>query len=281
MPFYVVEKCLLDNVRLHLHGCVISGLVDNIWNVVNVIWRLPRYLEHVRWRMTGGTHTFPERFCVRSRDLMMQYNACLEVWCFNCSAPYCGFCDLPQPTARTEDNRIGLTLCLWVWPRTLFWSEDKNGIENSRWEFGTAHAIWLRRSVFFRTTRRCIGIMRIMPSPSCLVCLDVVDTGYIDFVVWIFDLNFVPFVFEAAYQAFHLEMWVGDYSGRYITTGQLYWAGLHWECRTEHSVLDLGLKLKDVISLWRADLERELSVLHYNVLWHTLRLLLFLRNCLL
>ena len=44
---------------------VISGLVDNIQDVVNVTWRLTRYLEHARQRVTGGTvqfgtRTFPE-----------------------------------------------------------------------------------------------------------------------------------------------------------------------------------------------------------------------------
>ena len=55
-------------------------------NVVNVSWRLTGHLEQVRQRVTGGTVqfgtlTFPERLCMRSRDLRMHCNAYLEVWC--------------------------------------------------------------------------------------------------------------------------------------------------------------------------------------------------------
>ena len=130
---------------------------------------------------------------------------------------------------------------------------------------------------------RCFGIMKIMPSSSCLVYLDVIDIEYINLVVWIFDLNFVPYCLWGCLLTFHLEMWVGNYSGRYITTEQLYWAGLHWGCRTEHSVPHLGLELWDVISMWLAVLEVELSVprmfcLHVNMLRHTLSLTLFLRS---
>ena len=55
-------------------------------------------------------------------------------------------------------------------------------------------------------------------------------------------------------------LWIGYYSGRKTTAIQLYLVDLHCECRTEHSVLHWGLKLRDVISMWKADLEMERCV---------------------
>ena len=54
---------------------------------------------------------------------------------------------------------------------------------------------YLIEEISFCATR-CIGIVRIMPLSSGLVCPDVVDTGYINLTVWIFDLNFAPYCFE-------------------------------------------------------------------------------------
>ena len=59
---------------------------------------------------------------------------------------------------------------------------------------------------------------------------------------------------------FYCTVWIGYYSGRKTTAIQLYLADLHCECRTEHSVLHWSLKLWDVISMWRTDLEMERCV---------------------
>ena len=56
-------------------------------------------------------------------------------------------------------------------------------------------------------------------------------------------------------------LWVGYYSGRKTSAVQLYLADLHWQCRTEHSILHWGWKLWDAISMWKADLDKELCVL--------------------
>ena len=56
-------------------------------------------------------------------------------------------------------------------------------------------------------------------------------------------------------------LWIGYYSGRKTSAIQLYLADLHWQCRTEHSILLWGWKLWDAISMWKTDLEKELCVL--------------------
>ena len=56
-------------------------------------------------------------------------------------------------------------------------------------------------------------------------------------------------------------LWIGYYSGRKTSAIQLYLADLHWQCWTEHSILHWGWKLWDAISMWKADLEKELCVL--------------------
>ena len=55
-------------------------------------------------------------------------------------------------------------------------------------------------------------------------------------------------------------VWIGYYSGRKTSAIQLYLADLHWQCRTEHSILHWDLKLWDAISMWKADLEKECYV---------------------
>ena len=59
----------------------------------------------------------------------------------------------------------------------------------------------------------------------------------------------------------YFTLWIGHNSGRKTTAIQLYLADLHCECRTEHSILYWSLKLWDVISMWKADLEMERCVL--------------------
>ena len=56
-------------------------------------------------------------------------------------------------------------------------------------------------------------------------------------------------------------LWIGYYSGRKTSAIQLYLADLHWQCRTEHSILHWDWKLWDAISMWKTDLEKELCVL--------------------
>ena len=56
--------------------------------------------------------------------------------------------------------------------------------------------------------------------------------------------------------------WSMDHTRRKTSAIQLYLADeLHWQCRTEHSILHWSLKLWDVISMWKADLKKERCVL--------------------
>ena len=56
-------------------------------------------------------------------------------------------------------------------------------------------------------------------------------------------------------------LWISYYGGRQTLARQLYLADLHWQCRTEHSILYWSLKLWDAISMWEADLKKERCVL--------------------
>ena len=225
-------------------GFVISGQ-----NVVNG-----------RQRVTGGTvqfgmRTFPEILDVRSMDFMVSWMFTLERGVFSCSTPYCGFyVNLLQPAAWAEDTRIGYDI-VTLSVTSTFWCKDSLDDENGTMTLVVSSVqpmLWLDRSAF--GTTRCIGIMRIMPPSSCLVYLDVIDIGYIELMVWIFDLNFLLYRLWGWWAEFHLEMWVGDYSGRNIIVEQRYWTGLRWWRRTEHSVLHLSLKRCDLyVTSWFGD----------------------------
>ena len=130
----------------------------------------------------------------------------LKCGVFSCSTLYGGFCvNLLQPTAWTGDTYSGydividITILVWVW----FSLTMRMGLRTLSESSGTAHAIWLRKSVFVQ--QDASAFMRIMPSSSWLVYLDVVDTGYINLMVWIFDLNFVPYCFGVVYWPFILR----------------------------------------------------------------------------
>lgn len=104
------------------------------------------------------------------------------------------------------------------------------GLRTPGWEFSIAECIWLERSVFCAT--RCLGIMRIMPS-SLSLYLDVIDSGYIEFVVWMIDLNFVLYRLENDETALFWDVswwlrWTKEYSG----TTVLNWLTLMMSNRT-------------------------------------------------
>ena len=224
----------------------ISGLVDDIWECCLEITVLEHVPQCGAWRYSAvwNTHlSWKVLYEIKGSHEALQ---CLP-WSgvFGCSTLLLWI--LCEFATACGLNRRHLH---WVWDRHryvgLILFDDENGIENSTWEFGTDHSIWLRRSVFCVT--RCFGIRRAMPSSSRLVYLDVIDTGYINLMVWIFELNFAPYCLWDCFLTFHPEMRVGDYRGRYITTEQLYWACLHWGW----DILHLGFELRD-ISMWWAE----------------------------
>ena len=108
---------------------------------------------------------------------------------------------------------------------------------------------------------RCFGIVRTIPTSSsswpriihlilwCAFYRSWEDFGYL-------------YEDDIVLRRLWSTLWIGYYSGRKTSAIQLYLADeLHWQCRTEHSILHWSLKLWDVISMWKADLKKERCVL--------------------
>ena len=141
-------------------------------------------------------------------------------------------------------------------------------------EFKLAGNIWWREpTISWVWTMRCIGIVRTMATFAHLICLSkwefcdemfryCEDNTYIIVIVtygsytWSYGVHFMSFL-----RRLWSTLWIGYYIGRKTSAIQLYLADLHWQCRTEHSILHWGWKLWDTISMWKADLEKELCVL--------------------
>ena len=138
-------------------------------------------------------------------------------------------------------------------------------------------------------TARCIGIVRTITTLTHLICLKSLcdemfrsceDNTYIIIIIVIYRSYLwswtMPFIASKnddilrrlwssrkdniVLKRLWFTSWISYYSGRKTTAIQLYLADLHCECRTEHSVLHWSLKLWDVISMWRTDLEMERCV---------------------
>ena len=132
-------------------------------------------------------------------------------------------------------------------------------------------------------TLRCIGIVRTMIIFGHLICLRVLwwDVSVLwgqylhhrhrglwimHLILWCaFIVPEMTLVISMRTTLFWVRLWstlwIGYYSGRKTSAIQLYLADLHWQCRTEHSILHWGWKLWDTISMWKTDLEKELCVL--------------------
>ena len=107
---------------------------------------------------------------------------------------------------------------------------------------------------------RCFGIVRTIPTSSsswpriihliwwCASYRSWGDFGYL-------------YEDDTILRRLWSTLWIGYYSGRKTSAIQLYLADLHWQRRTEHSILHWSLKLWDAISMWKADLEKERCVL--------------------
>ena len=132
-------------------------------------------------------------------------------------------------------------------------------------------------------TLRCIGIVRTMVIFGHLICLRVlwwdVSVLWGQYLhhrhrdLWIMHL-ILWFAFYRSWDDFDYLceddivltrrwsiLWIGYYSGRKTSAIQLYLADLHWQCRTEYSILHWDWKLWEAISMWKTDLEKELCVL--------------------
>ena len=131
-------------------------------------------------------------------------------------------------------------------------------------------------------TMRHIGIVRTMATLAHLICLRVLwwdvsvlwgqylhhrhrDLWIIPLILWCaFYRSWEDFGYlyedDIVLRRLWSTLWIGYYSGRKTSAIQLYLADLHWQCRTEHSILHWDLKLWDAIPMWKTDLEKERCV---------------------
>ena len=151
-------------------------------------------------------------------------------------------------------------------------------------EFKLAGNIWWgEATTFWVLTMRCIGIVRTMAIFIHLICLRVLwwdvsvlwgqylhhrhrDLWIIPLILWYaFYRSWEDFGYlyedDIVLRRLWSTLWIGYYSGRKTSAIQLCLADLHWQCRTEHSILHWDLKLWDAISMWKTDLEKERCVL--------------------
>lgn len=107
---------------------------------------------------------------------------------------------------------------------------------------------------------RCFGIVRTIPTSSSSWPMDhALDLMVCFYRSWD-DFDYLC-EDDIVLTRLWSTLWIGYYSGRKTSAIQLYLADLHWQCRTEHSILHWGWKLWDAISMWKTDLEKELCVL--------------------
>ena len=107
---------------------------------------------------------------------------------------------------------------------------------------------------------RCFGIVRTIPTSSSSWPMDHTPDPMVCILLFWDDFGYL-YEDDIVLRRFWSTLWIGYYSGRKTSAIQLYLADLHWQCRTEHSILHWGWKLWDAISMWKADLEKELCVL--------------------
>ena len=210
------------------------------------------------------------------------------------STSYSGFdLSLVQLIAWTEDTYIGLTLRLLLVSTTFLDTEHceahslqvmRTQLETLGEEFKLVGNIWWREpTMLWVWTMRCIGIVKTMTICGHLICLRVLwwdvsvlwgqylhhrhlDLWIIHLILWCaFYRSWDDFGYlyedDIVLRRLWSTLWIGYYSGRKTSAIQLYLADLHWQCLTEHSILHWGWKLWDAISMWKADLEKELCVL--------------------
>ena len=148
-------------------------------------------------------------------------------------------------------------------------------------EFKLAGNIWWREpTVLWVWTLRCIGIVKTMAIFGHLICLRVLwwdvsvlwgqylhhrhrDLWIIHLILWC--------AFYRSWDDFGLSSMDNDYYSGWedfsVYNCGFGWPTVGWKMYnciwrpTEHSILHWGWKLWDAISMWKADLEKELCVL--------------------
>ena len=206
------------------------------------------------------------------------------------STSYSGFnLNLVQPMAWAEDTNIGMTLrsfiVLWILC-SLFSPDDENKqLGTLGEEFGIAGDIWWGEYIQSRVLRQqdALALWGQWPYLSILCTwgfvwwdVSVLWGQYLHRrhrALWVDALHLrgqyccsiatliIACMDNIVFMLLYFALWISWYSGRKTTAIQLYLADLHCECRTEHSIRHWRLKLWDVISMWRTDLESERCVL--------------------
>ena len=212
----------------------------------------------------GLVHASFQRFCMRSRDLIMRCIVYQEVWCIYLF--YTLLWILRESTIAFGLNR---RYSHWVWHcdrpdslRRYGWDEELwivlVQLILSEWGDQLLCNKMLRHyedNAFIILT----GVSGCSWHQACQLCEPDVYSGLWTSLLWSWLLTF-PLECE-------LVIAVDDIWQR----NNCIDLNLHWGCRIEHSILHRGLKQRDVVPMRRADLEMRQHVsenvcLHVNVL---------------
>ena len=245
----VINLCTVSQYSISLrtyHYMTSQGEVCH-WSALTWVWRIGQFYILFWILLESGTS-----YC-----LSWRYLHWLDI-----EFVYCVF-----------DTRK-LILSKW-WEHTAETLGEEFNLAGSIW-WGEATTLWV-------WTMRCIGIVRTMAIFIRLICprdlwwdVSVLwgqylhhrhrDLWIIHLILWCaFYRSWEDFGYlykdDTVSRRLWSTLWIGYYSGRRTSAIQLYLADLHWQCRTEHSILHWSLKLWDVISMWKADLKKERCVL--------------------
>ena len=190
--------------------------------------------------------------------------------------------------AWAEDTNIGVTLrffiVLWILCSLFSPNDENKQLETLGEEFELAGNIWWGEYIQSRVLRQQ-DALALWGQWSYLSILCIWRFVWLDVsvlwgqylhhrhrVLWVDALHLrgryccsiatliIAGMDNIVFILLYFALWISWYSGRKTTAIQLYLADLHCECRTEHSIRHWRLKLWDVISMWKADLESERCV---------------------
>ena len=196
--------------------------------------------------------------------------------------------NLVQLLSWAEDTNIGVTLrlfiALWILCSLFSPNDENKQLGTLDKEFELAGDIWWGEHVQFRVLGQQDALtLWGQWSYLSILCIwsfvwwdvSVLWGQYLHHrhrVLWVDALHLrgwyccsiatliIACVDNTIFMRLYFALWIGWYSGRKTTAIQLYLADLHCGCRTEHSIRHWRLKLWDVISMWKADLESERCV---------------------
>ena len=245
----VINLCTVSQYSISLrtyHHMTSQGEVCH-WSALTWVWRIGQFYTLFWIQLESGT-----AYCLSWRYLHR----------FDIEFVY-----------RVFDTEK-LILSKW-WEHTAETLGEEFKLAGSIW-WGEATTLWV-------WTMRCNGIVRTIAIFIRLICprdlwwdVSVLwgqylhhrhrDLWIIHLILWCaFYRSWEDFGYlykdDTVSRRLWSTLWIGYYSGRKTSAIQLYLADLHWQCRTEHSILHWDLKLWDAISMWKTDLEKERYVL--------------------